>query len=123
MCSEQPEVTLRQLTINPEYAFDCLQALVSRLLVRREMTPEQAMEYCGEPLEGEFRKALKRSWTPHNKESPATGKGKSSKGRPAKNSKDKQAESGPSGSTREEASGSRSGADKNKGNKTKQNLY
>ena len=36
--SENPDVTLQQLRDSPEWAFQCLQALVSRLLVRGQLT-------------------------------------------------------------------------------------
>jgi len=63
-CSEKPEVSMKQLKESPEYAFDCLQALVSKLLARRELTREEAMEYYKDPREGDFRKVLRRSWIP-----------------------------------------------------------
>ena len=36
--SEKPETTLEDLKKSPEWAFHCLQALVSRLLVRGQLT-------------------------------------------------------------------------------------
>ena len=36
--SSKPDQTLAELKKSPEYAFKCLQALVSRLLVRRELS-------------------------------------------------------------------------------------
>ena len=36
--SESPDVTLQELKSSPEWAFQCLQALVSRLLVRGQLT-------------------------------------------------------------------------------------
>ena len=36
--SENPDVTLKQLLDSPEWAFHCLQGLVSRLLVRGELS-------------------------------------------------------------------------------------
>ena len=66
-CSEKPEVSAKQLVDNAEYAFDCLQQLVSRLLARNELTREEAAEYARDPREGDFRKVLRRSWIPPEK--------------------------------------------------------
>lgn len=37
-CSVSPDATLKALQSSPEYAFECLQMLVRRLLVREEIT-------------------------------------------------------------------------------------
>jgi len=75
--STDPEETARQLTRDPEYAFECLQALVSKLLARREMSREEAEAYFLEPREGDFRRALKRPWTSPSKSKAASeAKGK-----------------------------------------------
>jgi len=74
-CSQQPEVSAKQLTDNPEYAFECLQALVTRLLARRELSREEAEEYCRDPREGDFRKILRRTWIPQDHEKTPSGKG------------------------------------------------
>jgi len=60
--SAKPEDTLKQLQQDPEYAFECLQALVSKLIARRELTREQAEAYYPDPREGDFKRLLKRSW-------------------------------------------------------------
>ena len=36
--SDKPEVTLEDLKKSPEWAFKCLQALVSKLLIRGQLT-------------------------------------------------------------------------------------
>ncbi len=36
--SNDPEKTQRELQESPEYAYQCLQALVARLLVRKELS-------------------------------------------------------------------------------------
>ncbi len=36
--SNDPERTLRELQESPDYAYQCLQALVSKLLARKELT-------------------------------------------------------------------------------------
>ena len=96
LCSNQPEVTLKQLNSDQEYAFDCLQALVSKLLARRELTAEEAREYTSDPREGDFRKVLKRSWSSPKKRTQEE-KGKSTKGRPPKNQKSTPGGSGQAG--------------------------
>ena len=59
MCSEQPEISLRQLSEDQEYAFDCLQMLVSKLLARNELSREQAMEYCIDPRQVQITQNVK----------------------------------------------------------------
>ena len=75
-CSQQPEVSAKQLADNPEYAFDCLQALVSKLLARNELTRQEAEQYCADPREGDFRKTLRRTWVPQQQDKTPQGKGK-----------------------------------------------
>ena len=75
--SSNPEDSLKQLNQDPEYAFECLQALVSKLLARREMTAEEAEEYYADPRTGDFRRQLKRAWsTPEKPSKEAKGKNK-----------------------------------------------
>ena len=77
--STNPEESTRQLTQDPEYAFECLQALVSKLLARREMTREEAEQYFMDPREGDFRRLLKRPWTSPSKRTASETKGKNRK--------------------------------------------
>ena len=127
--SNKPEQTLEELRKDPDFAFKCLQALVSRLLVRKDLTTEEALAYMANPEEGDSRRGLKRTWKadePESGPSKPTGKGrttpksikrikikgkfgilfpyagKASKGRPAKNpKKDKpEAEGTPMGQQR-----------------------
>jgi len=60
--STKPEETLKQLQMDPEYAFECLQALVSKLIARRELSRAEAEAYYPDPREGDFRRLLKRGW-------------------------------------------------------------
>ena len=97
MCSQQPEISRQQLASDPEYAFDCLQALVARLLARRELSPEEAREYLEDPRTGDFQKPLKRIWEPPRKEKISLAdKGKTTEGKKAKNSKKSNMEQGTS---------------------------
>lgn len=107
-CSLQPEVTLKRLTEDEEYAFDCLQALVARLLARRELTAEEAREYSLDPREGDFRKVLRRSWSTPRKRS-SEEKGKTTKGRPAKNQKSAHPDAGEGPSNAAQGTGKKTG--------------
>ena len=49
--SNKPDESLQELKRDPSFAFKCLQALVSRLLVRKEMTKEEAIGYLAKPEE------------------------------------------------------------------------
>ena len=60
--SNDPERSLEELKRDPAFSFQCLQALVARLLVRNELTREQALAYLADPSEGDSRRGLKRSW-------------------------------------------------------------
>ena len=74
--SAQPEDTLKQLQQDPEYAFECLQALVSKLIARRELSREEAEAYYPDPREGDFRRTLKRAWqSPTKKKASSEEKG------------------------------------------------
>ena len=74
--SAQPEDTLTQLQQDPEYAFECLQALVSKLIARRELSREEAEAYYPDPREGDFRRTLKRAWqSPTKKKASSEEKG------------------------------------------------
>jgi len=77
--SSNPEEATRQLSQDPEYAFECLQALVSKLLARRELTREEAEAYYMDPREGDFRRQLKRPWTSPTKTPKTTSEGKGMK--------------------------------------------
>ena len=71
--STNPEKSLAELKRDPEYAFECLQALVSKLLARGDMTREEAEAYFSDPRTGDFRRKLKRQWSSPKKPG---GKGK-----------------------------------------------
>jgi hypothetical protein len=78
--STNPEESAQQLAQDPEYAFECLQALVSKLLARKEMTREEAEQYYLDPREGDFRRLLKRPWTSPSKKAASEAKGKNKNG-------------------------------------------
>jgi len=74
--SAKPEDTLRQLQQDPEYAFECLQALISKLIARRELSREEAEAYYPDPREGDFKRILKRGWqSPASKKASSEEKG------------------------------------------------
>ena len=76
-----------------------MQTLVAKLLVRNELTAEQAAEYYKDPRTGDFRRVLKRTWIQQDKSAPSD-KGKASKEKPAKNAgTSKKTTAGPSSSS------------------------
>ena len=86
-CSNQPETSLKKLKEDPEFAFNCLQALATRLLIRRELSIEEAVEYFQDPREGDFKRGFKRPYSQSKDKQKPPSKGKATPGRPAKNSK------------------------------------
>ena len=107
-------MTLKQLLDSPEWAFHCLQGLVSRLLVRGELSRyniifytefqndfvknndflsryrEAAAAYVYDPAQRDSRRGLKRSWSKASSKPEGTGSGSTTKEKIS--SKDKGAE-------------------------------
>ena len=77
--SNDPSKTLEELQKSPQFAFECLQALVARLLERGELNREQANEYVGKQTTWDSKRGLKRSW----KGDPVAGGSGSSSSPPA----------------------------------------
>ena len=61
--SSYPGEAKRNLTASPQLAFECLQALLSRLLARKEITIEEAEEYIQRPVPRAERRPFKMDWT------------------------------------------------------------
>ena len=60
--SEEPNTTEKELRKSPQFAFDCMEILMSRLLDTDQITKEFAEEFLKDPLLGKFRTPLVRTW-------------------------------------------------------------
>ena len=79
--SDRPDVTAAELKKSPQFAFDCMQLLLSRLTDTEQISKEQAEEYLNNPTIGRTRTPLVRTWESvmgkekSSSESSTTGKG------------------------------------------------
>ena len=65
--SSDPAEARRKMEASPQLAFECLQALLSRLLARREITIEEAEAYAANPVLRAERRPFQKEW-PSTKE-------------------------------------------------------
>lgn len=61
--SSNPGEAKRSLTASPQLAYECLQALLSRLLARKEITIEEAEEYIQRPVPRAERRPFEMDWS------------------------------------------------------------
>ena len=60
--SEEPEVNSAELKKTPQFAFNCMQMLLSRLIETEEITKEDAERYLRDPVLGTTKAPLVRTW-------------------------------------------------------------
>ncbi len=60
--SSSPETAKKALSCSPELAFECLQALVTKLLARHELTVEEAEAYISSPIPRVEKRPYQRAW-------------------------------------------------------------
>ena len=60
--SEEPETTSAALKRSPQYAFDCMQMLMSRLIETEQITREDAVKFLKDPVLGTTKAPLVRTW-------------------------------------------------------------
>ena len=71
--SADPEKTAQAMKNSPQFAFDCLQGLVARLLEREELSREEAEQFLDNPRAGAARQPLVRSWQGQGSSSKPSG--------------------------------------------------
>ena len=60
--SSEPAKTKKTLNNSPQYAYDCMQALLSRLVERQELTVMEAEAYLSDPAPGVVTRPFVHPW-------------------------------------------------------------